>query len=201
MNYLAHLFLSLDDPELMLGNFIADDIPLSEVNLLPERIRLGVYLHRQIDEYTDDHAGFKNGVLLYRPHHRKYASVVIDIINDHLLAQNWKTYTDVSLTLFADRVYSNFDKGVDKLPIHAQKHVQSLLKYKYLEGYYRKEGITEVMRRMDNRTRFPSDFVSSVDQLYESWDEFEKHFHDLFGALKSNLPDMLERAIIESKNN
>ena len=190
MNYLAHLFLSLDDPELMLGNFIADDIKLANVDILPVAIQKGVALHRRIDTFTDQQKPWKEAVHLFRTYHNKYAPVVVDIINDHLLATAWGDYSSVRLSDFEYGVYRSFEPMVGDLPPRAKRHVAALLEYKYLKAYESKEGIKNVMSRMDKRTRFPSDFESSVDQLYDNLELFKMHFHELISSLQSELPLM-----------
>ena len=48
MNFLAHLYLSGEDEELMIGNFIADFIRNREVTNYSEGIQKGIFLHRKI---------------------------------------------------------------------------------------------------------------------------------------------------------
>ena len=184
MNYLAHLALSFDDPALMLGNFIADDIPRKEEAHLPDDIMEGVLLHRRIDEFTDDHVSFKNAVIKLRPHHRKYAPVVIDILNDHLLSKNWTRFYEENLKNFHQRVYDYFAIHVDRLPPKASLHVQALLEYEYLYAYESRKGIEGVLARMDKRTRFPSDFKSAADHLYKDLNFFDEQFKELYKDLQ-----------------
>ena len=53
MNYLAHLFLSGDDEELLIGNFIGDSVKGNDVDDFREGVKGGILLHRSIDSYTD----------------------------------------------------------------------------------------------------------------------------------------------------
>ncbi len=56
MNFLAHLYLSGDDPEIMVGNFIGDFVRGRNVrDQFKTNIALGIELHREIDEFTDSH--------------------------------------------------------------------------------------------------------------------------------------------------
>lgn len=183
MNYLAHLSLSFGDPGLMLGNFIADNIPRKEELQLPKDILKGVVLHRKIDRFTDNHPSFKRAVRKLRPHHRKYAPVVIDILNDHLLARNWDDFHGQQLTEFQAEVYNNFEQNVDRLPPKASLHVYALLEYQYLKVYESKKGLSGVLKRMDKRTRFPSDFESAVIHLYNELDFFNSEFIALYHGL------------------
>ena len=184
---MAHLALSFKDPAIMLGNFIADDISRKEEQLLPEPILVGVQLHRLIDEVTDDHAAFKAANQKLRPYHRKYAPVVLDILNDHLLSKTWNTIYDEKESTFHQFVYHSFISIVGDLPPKASLHVQSLLKYQYLRAYGSRDGLKDVLNRMDRRTKFPSDFGAAVDQLYENYNFYEDQFLVLFKDIQQEI--------------
>jgi acyl carrier protein phosphodiesterase len=89
MNYLAHLLLSGDDPNILVGNFIADFVKKKEEALFSEEIQKGFRIHRKIDEFTDNHPSVALGKALIRAKHSKYAPVILDIHYDHLLYKNW----------------------------------------------------------------------------------------------------------------
>ena len=59
MNYLAHIFLSGNDTELMIGNFIADHIKPQERAKFSPQINAGIKLHYAIDTFTDNHLATK----------------------------------------------------------------------------------------------------------------------------------------------
>ena len=173
MNYLAHLSLSKGKGNLMTGNFIADNIPRKEERQLSEAIIEGIQLHRHIDNFTDQHAGFKRAVEQLRPLHGKYATVVVDILNDHLLSKNWDHYFAEPEHSFHEKVYKELEVHVESLPPHASLHVNALLEYRYLKAYGSKSGMKNVLSRMDRRTKFPSNFSASIDHLYDDFDFFK----------------------------
>jgi acyl carrier protein phosphodiesterase len=49
MNHLAHLYLSSDKEEEMVGQFIADAVKGNDFNLYSPDIRQGILLHRWVD--------------------------------------------------------------------------------------------------------------------------------------------------------
>jgi len=93
VNYLAHLYLSGDDPEIQLGNFIGDFVrgrnPESEY---PVKVAIGIHLHRIIDSYTDSHSIVRESKLRLRPVYRHYSGVLVDIYYDHFLARHWNQH-------------------------------------------------------------------------------------------------------------
>ena len=183
MNYLSHIFLSYDDPPTMLGNFIADNLSLKEYKQLPASIQRGVDLHRQIDSFTDSHPAFKSAVSILRPNHGKYAPVVLDILNDYLLAQNWSRYLEDSFTQFEQTVYESFSDQLHHLSGKAHRHVDTLLRYRYLEAYRFREGMLDVLRRMDIRASFPSNFQSGLKDLEKQQATFDSLFLELMDDL------------------
>jgi len=167
----------------MTGNFIADDIPFKEIKELPEDIAQGLELHRLIDKSTDAHPAFKAARDRLRAYHKKYAPVVLDILNDHLLSLHWDEFFDVPETPFHEYAYTSLQRQVDRLPPKASLHVQTLLEHKYLHAYGSRIGLKNVLARIDKRTRFESDFASAEQQLYDDLDFFSLRFKVLFTYL------------------
>lgn len=72
MNFLAHIFLSDNQPGLLVGNFIADSLKPAHKADLPVPVQQGVALHLAIDHFTDSHQEFKLA--------KKYSSPIIAIM-------------------------------------------------------------------------------------------------------------------------
>ena len=92
MNYLAHVYLSGADPDLSIGNFIADQVKGKSYATYPYAIQRGILLHRKIDDFTDRHPLFKKNVRLLFPTFRHYSRVIVDMFFDHFLATQWGEY-------------------------------------------------------------------------------------------------------------
>ena len=59
MNYLAHSYLSFNQPEILVGNMISDFVKGKKKFTYPSDIQNGIVLHRAIDEFTDAHPATK----------------------------------------------------------------------------------------------------------------------------------------------
>ena len=59
MNYLAHAYLSFNNPEILTGNMISDFIKGNKKLNYISGIQKGIMLHRAIDEFTDNHPATK----------------------------------------------------------------------------------------------------------------------------------------------
>lgn len=180
MNFLAHLFLSCENEELLIGNFIADFIKQKEVADYSLEIQKGIALHRQIDAYTDKHPLVLQGVHRLRPFHRKYAPVVIDILFDYLLANNWSLYSGQTLDEFAGDIYEILENRMAELPLKLQKRLPGMINANWLAAYGTDEGILFTFKKMDERTSFPSNFASALSHLKLDYNNYEKEFNQFF---------------------
>jgi acyl carrier protein phosphodiesterase len=101
LNYLAHIFLSGNQPGIMTGNFIGDFVKGNKYNQYPPHIRNGIILHRKIDAFTDSHEDFKSIVKILQPEFGRYSAIIADMYIDHLLAIHFKQYAGNSLFIFS----------------------------------------------------------------------------------------------------
>jgi acyl carrier protein phosphodiesterase len=95
MNFLAHAYLSFDQDEILIGNFIADFIRGKEIENYPKKIQVGIHLHRAIDAFTDSHPLVKEVQTHLRPRFGHYARVISDVFFDYFLAKNWGKYFNI----------------------------------------------------------------------------------------------------------
>ncbi|HKK60999.1 MAG TPA: hypothetical protein VJ951_00475, partial [Bacteroidales bacterium] len=102
MNFLAHIYLSGNDDQLKLGNFIGDYVKGRAFEQYPEKIQRGILLHRHIDHYTDHNPHTSETRRLLVPKYRHYAGILIDMFYDHFLAINWRRYSRVPLFTFIE---------------------------------------------------------------------------------------------------
>ncbi len=75
MNFLAHLYLSGENEEIIVGNFIADHVKGNRINKYSDGIKTGIRLHREIDTFSDNHLVFRKSKKRLAGKYRKYAGV------------------------------------------------------------------------------------------------------------------------------
>src|SRR5277367_1527199 len=101
MNFLAHLYLSGDNPKIKTGNFIGDFVKGKNLaDRFEKDIAKGIVLHREIDWFTDRHPVVKQSKDRLREKYRHYSGVIVDVFYDHFLARNWINYSSKSLSDF-----------------------------------------------------------------------------------------------------
>ena len=106
MNFLAHLYLSKNNKNILIGNFIADAVKGKKYQNYSKEIQAGILLHREIDNYTDAHPVVRKSKQRLNKRYKHYDGVIIDILYDHFLAKNWHNYSDIPLDIYAENVYS-----------------------------------------------------------------------------------------------
>jgi len=106
MNYLAHIYLSKNNDESKLGNFLGDFANKSLENNFEYSIRNGIFMHRKLDSFTDSNLVFLESKKRISSLNRRFAGVLIDMFYDHFLAKNWSEYSSISLEEYSDNFYS-----------------------------------------------------------------------------------------------
>ena len=67
------------NPNVMIGNFIADSIKGSKYSSYPSEIQKGILLHRQIDTMTDAHPAFRKSTKRLHKNYGHYSGIIVDI--------------------------------------------------------------------------------------------------------------------------
>ena len=127
MNFLAHLYLSKSDTNIMIGNFIADHIQGNKYENFSKEIQQGIFLHREIDTFTDAHEVVRKSKRRLHERYRHYDGVIIDIFYDYFLAKNWATYSAIPLELFTKSVYNLLEKVKLDLPKKSQQFINYMI--------------------------------------------------------------------------
>ena len=185
MNFLAHLYLSGDDPQIMVGNFIGDFVKgrnLSEK--YGAGIARGIELHRAIDAFTDHHAIVRQSKARLWPKYRHYSGVITDIFFDHFLAANWSTYSDEPLDHYAARAYQLVLDQEKILPERLTQVLPYIMRGNWLVNYAQVEGIRRALSGMARRASFVSKMEEATEDLTLSYPDFQQDFEEFFPELK-----------------
>ena len=184
MNYLAHIFLSGSDGFLKLGNFMADEIKGKSYLNYPDEIQKGILLHRAIDDFTDHHPLVSRGAHRFFEDLGHYNSVAIDMIYDHILAKNWSQYSDIALSVFVEDFYLLLENNQHLLPKKISKVVPYMAKYNWLLSYAELQGLKEILKQMNNKTKHPTQLHKAVDIYLIHKAEFEDEFRIFFEEIR-----------------
>lgn len=185
MNFLAHLYLSDSNTKLMTGNFIADHIHGNRFTHFDPEIQKGIFLHRHIDTFTDEHLIVRKSKRRLHARYGHYRGIIIDIFYDHFLAKNWHEYSAIPLDLFVQGVYDLLERQNDDLPKKTQDLLPFMIQYDWLYNYQFFGGIQKVLNGMNKRTHLQSQMHLALEDLQIHYIEFEKDFRLFFEDLRT----------------
>lgn len=185
MNYLAHIYLSGEDEQLKIGNFIADSVKGRNFLKFPEGIQKGIIFHRAIDTYTDSHPVVRKSVHRLFPFYSHYSAVIVDILYDHFLAANWHQFSSTPLGLYVSDFYELLKKNLEVLPENIQKFYPYMVKDNWLLNYATIEGIGKILSQMNHRTNNKSKMNLAVKELELFYPQFKEEFFEFFRDLEN----------------
>jgi len=183
LNFLAHLHLSPNLPEVRVFNFTADGF---KGRAWRERStaaqRLGVDLHRHIDEFADAHELSKRAKQLLHPHVGKYAGVALDLLGDYFLHKHWSWAQaqmgrdDRTADHFIGQCLDEISGNQDLLKGRASRMAPFLLRENWLMSYETLDGLRAAAAGISHRhpggDGLASYFAKGLEgdlNLFEPW--------------------------------
>ncbi len=183
MNFLAHIYLSHNNDQLIIGNFIADFIKGNNYKHLPKKIKNGIFLHRQIDSFTDNHLIVRQSKRRLHERYRHYDGIIIDILYDHFLAKNWNNYSNTSLIDTENYFIKLMNKNVKLLPEKVIEILPYIAQQQWLSNYATFSGIEKTLIGMNKRTKEKSQMHLAINDLHEHYTDFNNDFTVFFKEL------------------
>ncbi len=183
MNFLAHIYLSFDDPEITLGNFFADQVRGNKYKEYPEKVQKGILLHRAIDTFTDAHPIPRKSSKRLHANYSHYSRVIVDIFYDHFLAKNWTDYSSIPLKKYTEDFYDLLQDNYELLPLGTQRMLPYMIANNWLYNYADLKGIASVLNGMNRRTQNRSKMNFAIIELKAHYHDFEREFTAFFAEL------------------
>jgi len=180
MNFLFHMLLSGTDDQILVGNFMGDFVKGPLVGRFPERIRLGVTLHRRIDSFASRADLFQRSRQRIDPHYGLYRGVLIDLFYDHFLVTGWSDWSDEPFERYLARTRSIIEGQRAELPERMQPLVPVIFE-ELLPSYGEVSGIGQALERMSRR-------VARANPLTGGEAELLRHYHDLNEDFRGFMP-------------
>ena len=180
MNFLAHTYLSGNNEEILIGNFIGDYIKGKSYVKYPEMIKKGILMHRDIDTFTDYHPITRRSRYRVAERYHKYAGIVVDIIFDHFLASRFNNYSNMPLEDYVGFTYLILKRNYRILPIAIKYWFPTFLENNWMMAYTTIEGIERVLERMSANTSLPDHSAYAVEILRCEYNAFADDFEEFF---------------------
>lgn len=184
MNYLAHAYLSKNNKEFLVGNFIADHVRGNQLASFPSGIVEGIKLHRKIDVFTDEHPLFRKSKRVFYPNFEKHSGILVDIYFDYFLAKDFHLHSETPLEQFSEQVYKIYQEHSDFLPENSARFLSYAVKNNIYKAYANIEGISQVLFHLSQRIRHGVELHNSVNLLRANESEMQANFDAFFSDLK-----------------
>jgi len=185
MNFLAHIFLSGEENDLLkLGNFMGDTIRGKQYLDYPEEVQRGILLHRQIDTFTDAHPLFRESKRRLVPLYGHYAGVITDIFYDYFLTKHWRVFSSEDFDGYIERFYALLQEKKEVLNSQMQSIAGYMMRDNWLKAYQTYTGLARILYQMDRRTEFRSQMQYAITSLQTEEPLFEAEFLPFFKEIQ-----------------
>lgn len=180
MNFLAHLYLSGEEEDVIVGNFVADAIKGNSLERFPEGMERGIRLHREIDFYTDQHPVFRSSKSRLSPTYGLFSGIIVDLYYDHFLAKLWEEYSDEDLKEKVSRTYFLLIRRFHLLPHRSRRILPYMITQNWLVNYRDFSSMQKVFNGMSRRTSRPSGMENAIGDLKNDYSSYETEFRTFF---------------------
>ena len=198
MNFLAHAYLSGDDDDVKIGNFLGDFVKgrLNKLNnaQFSKEVIIGMALHREIDFFTDNHSIVRQSIDRLQPEYHKFSGIVVDMFYDHVLAKNFHHYAEISLENYAQNFYNLLERRKAEIPEPMDRMVKSMVTRNWFLSYEAYEGIEWALTGISKRLSFVSGIEHATEELRRDYNLYETEFQVFFPELINHCKNFLVKS-------
>ena len=185
MNYLAHAYLSFNDPSILAGNMINDYVKGNKKFDYPSAIQKGMVLHRAIDSFTDQHPATQKAKQFFKADYRLYAGAFVDVLYDHFLANDINEFeNEIQLNTFCLSTYKSLQTNFELLPQKFQQVLPYMQSQNWLYNYRYREGIEKSFGGLVRRAAYLSESAIAYRIFNSSYDALQICYNEFFPELK-----------------
>lgn len=185
MNYLAHAYLSFGDQDVLAGNMISDFVKGKKKFDFPDRIQMGISLHRKIDEYTDTHPATRQAKEFLKDAAGLYAGAFIDIVYDHFLANDLYEFEEGALAIFTQQTYRQLEMNESGMPEKFRQFFYYMRVQDWLYNYRFTTGISRSFYGLCRRAKYISNPEPVFDSFMTHYEELKMAYDFFFPHVKA----------------
>lgn len=181
MNYLAHAYLSFNNPELLVGNMISDFIKGKRQFDYPAKIQKGIQLHRNIDRFTDAHASTAVIKQLFKKNYGLYSAAFVDIVYDYFLANDSAHFVNEEKRLqFTKDTYELLEKFESIFPEKFSLMFPYMKTQNWLYHYAFDGGIEKSFGGLQRRAKFIKETETAFSIFQQNKPVIQNAYNDFF---------------------
>ncbi|MEO7524686.1 MAG: ACP phosphodiesterase [Ferruginibacter sp.] len=187
MNYLAHAYLSFEQPQILAGNMISDFVKGKLQYEYEKMIQKGIRLHRSIDNFTDSHPIIKEMKKPFREKYGLYSGAFTDIVCDYFLANDRNEFDSSEiLSAFSKSTYIKLDDQLSSLPKNFQQTFRYMKEYDWLFNYRFEWVIQKSFASIVKRAKYMDDADTAFKIFIDSKEKMQPYYNDFFPLLKNH---------------
>jgi acyl carrier protein phosphodiesterase len=195
MNYLAHAWLSFNDPGVLVGNMISDFLKGKARYGFPPAIAAGIELHRRIDDFTDSHPATAAAKEFFRADYRLYSAPIVDVVYDHFLANDAAAFGNEGLHAFTQQVYAQLESRAEWLPPRFAAIFPHMRTHNWLYYYKERDGIARSLAGLARRSAYMPPPEAAVATLHRHYDAIGDCYRQIAPAVKDFAKAELQRIL------
>lgn len=184
MNFLAHLWLADQTGTSLAGSVLGDVVHGPDLSAYPADIALGVRLHRRIDALTDQHPRSQALRAAWPEGGRRYAGILLDLVADYALVQDWPRYSGEPLARFCDRAGQAIEAASEWFLLAGGRSSSAAGFAALLRSYGEPDGIDLAIRRTAARLRKPEPLLAAAAHWRHGAEALRPHLPELLGDLR-----------------
>lgn len=198
MNYLAHAYLSFNNPAWVTGNLISDFVKGRRRYDYPHAIQQGITLHRAIDEFTDMHEGIKEAKEIFKPAYRLYAGAFVDVVYDHFLANDPLQFEgEHGLMNFTTETYESLQQHYHEIPGALHGMFDRMRQQNWLYNYRHLQGMERSFNGLVYRSKYLVESETAFELFKDNYEILKKSYDDFFPRLKKFTEYFIEENLFE----
>lgn len=176
MNLVAHQLLSFNDKDLQIGNLLGDYIKGNKYLMFPDKIKIGILLHREIDSFTDSHEIVKKSASYFHSSQHKFSPIIIDVIYDYFLIKHWHLFSKIPFDIFKENCYQLFQNRYNNLPEKLQTKISYLIKYDWYNNYKTIDGVQKTLKGIGKQSKFDNNLDNIIPEFKINFNDLENDF-------------------------
>lgn len=194
MNYLAHAYLSLQHPKILMGNMISDFVKGKDQFNFEPSVLAGIQLHRSIDRFTDAHSATKAANALLEPAAGRYAGALVDIVYDHFLAKDASIFpTAPSLQVFSASVYTQLEKESHFFPEKFARLFPFMQQQNWLYHYQFNWGVARSFEGLVRRAKYLEEATPVYLLFEQEYYQLQELYQEFMPAVKAHVEKELSK--------
>lgn len=195
MNILFHMYLSGNDPELLVGNFMGDFVKGPIGDEFAQSIGQGLKLHRRIDSFAQGNTHFQTSRVRLNPRYGLYRGVFVDLFYDHFLAREWTYWSDTPLPEYLAATRTIIDRYLPIMPQRLQEFVPIIFG-ELLPSYAEVSGIEAALGRMSRRVRRANPLAEGSAELTIHYEALQADFRQFVVEARLFTSDIITQGVI-----